>query len=194
MTNLAEAATHEDFDGIMARADELADGPQVAAALDRMAAEITRDLAGRDPLVLAVMVGGMMPTAWLLERLDFPLQLDYIHASRYRGGTRGGATIDWVARPRTPLAGRTVLVIDDILDEGYTLAAILEDCRNQGAAEVLCGVLVEKHHARRVPGLRADYTGLKVADRYLFGCGMDYHERHRQHAAVYALAEEDDRK
>lgn len=183
----------EDFNAVLARADRIAGRVEVESALDRMAGEISRDLAGRDPLVLSVMLGGLMPTAWLLQRLAFPLQLDYVHASRYRGGTRGGATIDWIARPRAPLAGRTVLVVDDILDEGHTLAAILEDCRRQGAAQVRSAVLVEKLHDRRVPGLRSDYTGLRIEDRYLFGCGMDYHEHHRQHAAVYALAEEDER-
>lgn len=182
----------EDNDAILARAERLADQADVEAALERMAREIGRDLAGRDPLVLSVMVGGLVPTAWLLQRLRFPLQLDYVHATRYRGGTRGAQRIDWLARPRTPLAGRVVLVVDDILDEGHTLAAILDDCRARGAAEVRSAVLVEKQHARRVAGLRADYTGLRIADRYLFGCGMDYHERHRQHAAVYALAAEDD--
>jgi hypoxanthine phosphoribosyltransferase len=183
----------EDFDAILARADRLAGRREVEQALDRMAGEITRDLGERDPLVLAVMIGGLMPTAWLLQRLAFPLQLDYVHASRYRGGTRGGESIDWLARPRTPLEGRAVLVVDDILDEGHTLAAILEDCRRQGAAQVRSAVLIEKQHARRLPGLRADYIGLRIEDRYLFGCGMDYHEHHRQHAAVYALARKDDR-
>ncbi|MFU8896365.1 MAG: hypoxanthine-guanine phosphoribosyltransferase [Gammaproteobacteria bacterium] len=171
---------------------ELADQGAVEQALDRMAAEIERDLGDRDPLVLAVMIGGLMPTAWLLQRLAFPLQLDYVHASRYRGGTRGGPEIDWIARPRTPLAGRAVLVVDDILDEGHTLAAILADCRAQGAADVRSAVLVEKLHERRAPGLQADYTGLQLGDHYLFGCGMDYHERHRQYPAVYALTDEDD--
>jgi len=183
----------EDFDAILGRAAQLADRETVDRVLDRMASEITRDLAGRDPLVLAVMIGGLVPAAWLLQRLEFPLQLDYIHATRYRGGTRGADRIDWIARPRTRLAGRVVLVIDDILDEGHTLAAILEDCRARGAAEVRSAVLVEKQHGRRVEGLQADYTGMRVEDRYLFGCGMDYHEHHRQHAAVYALAGEDDR-
>jgi hypoxanthine phosphoribosyltransferase len=181
----------EDFDAIMARAELLADRQAVCQALDRMAGEIRRDLGGRDPLVLAVMVGGLVPAAWLLERLAFPLQLDYVHATRYRSGTRGGE-IDWIARPRTPLDGRAVLVVDDILDEGHTLAAILEDCRQRGAATVKSAVLVQKMHERRVAGLTPDYLGLMVADRYLFGCGMDYHEHHRQHAAVYALAPEDD--
>ena len=185
--------TSEDFDAIFDRAAQLANRADVEQALDRMAGEIRRDLAGSDPLVLTVMVGGLMPTAWLLQRLTFPLQLDYVHASRYRSGTRGTAEIDWIARPRTPLAGRVVLVIDDILDEGHTLAAILDYCRAQDAAEVRSAVLVEKLHARRAAGLQADYTGLRIEDRYLFGCGMDYHEHHRQHAAVYALAEEDER-
>ena len=183
----------KDFDAILRRATLLADENAVAAALDRMAAEISRDLAGRDPLVLTVMIGGLVPSAWLLQRLAFPLQLDYIHASRYRGGTRGHARIDWIARPRSDIAGRVVLVIDDILDEGHTLAAILEDCRAHGAVEVRSAVLIEKQHDRRAEGVQADYIGLRMADRYLFGCGMDYHEHHRQHAAVYALAEEDDR-
>lgn len=183
----------EDFDAIFGRATLLADQAGVDQALDRMAREIRRDLGGRDPLVLAVMVGGLVPTGWLLKRLDFPLQLDYVHATRYRSGTRGGDSIEWIARPRTSLAGRVVLVVDDILDEGHTLAAILDDCRAQGAVEVRSAVLVEKQHRRRAAGVAADYTGLRVADRYLFGCGMDYHERHRQHAAVYALAKEDDR-
>ena len=183
----------ENFDGVLGRAEMLADEAAVAQALARMAQEIGRDLAGRDPLVLAVMLGGLVPTAWLLQRLAFPLQLDYVHATRYRGGTRGGPAIDWIARPRTPLAGRVVLVVDDILDEGHTLAAILADCRARGALDVRSAVLVEKMHLRRVAGLRADYTGLRVEDRYLFGCGMDYHEHHRQHAAIYALAGEDDR-
>ena len=190
---LKTETSSEDFDAIFDRAAQLANRADVEQALDRMASEIRRDLAGRDPLVLAVMVGGLMPTAWLLQRLAFPLQLDYIHASRYRGGTRGGAEIDWVATPRTPLPGRVVLVIDDILDVGHTLAAILDYCRAHGAAEVRSAVLVEKLHARRAAGLQADYTGLRIEDRYLFGCGMDYHDHHRQHSAVYALAEEDER-
>jgi hypoxanthine phosphoribosyltransferase len=184
----------EDFQGILRRAEPLAGRAEVEHALDRMAGEIHRDLAERDPVVLAVMVGGLLPAAWLLQRFGFPLQLDYVHATRYRGGTRGAEQVEWIARPRTSLAGRSVLVVDDILDEGHTLAAILADCRALGAADVRCAVLVEKLHDRRVAGLQADYTGLRFGDRYLFGCGMDYHERHRQHPGVYALAEEDERR
>jgi hypoxanthine phosphoribosyltransferase len=184
----------ENFNRVLARAEPVADRAAVEEALDAMAAAITRDLAGTDPLVLAVMIGGLLPAAWLLQRLEFPLQLDYVHASRYRGGTSGGECIDWIARPRASLEGRSVLVVDDILDEGHTLAAILAYCRAQGAASVRSAVLVEKIHDRRAAGLEADYTGLRTGDRYLFGCGMDYHEHHRQYAAVYALGPEDEQE
>jgi hypoxanthine phosphoribosyltransferase len=182
-----------ELEDVLGRATQLADREAVESALDRMAAEISRDLSGHDPLVLAVMIGGLVPAAWLLQRLAFPLTLDYVHATRYRSGTRGTDRIDWIARPRTPLDGRTVLVIDDVLDEGHTLAAILEDCRAGGAKEVKSAVLVEKKLRRRARALKADYTGLRIEDRYLFGCGMDYREHHRQHAAVFALADEDER-
>jgi hypoxanthine phosphoribosyltransferase len=158
-----------------------------------MAVAIERDLAGTDPLLLAVMIGGMMPAAWLASRLPFRLQLDYVHATRYRGGTRGGTTIDWLARPRAPVAGRTVLVVDDVLDEGHTLAAILADCRHRGAASVRAAVLVEKRSTRRAPGVVADYVGMELEDRYLFGCGMDYLERYRQFGGIYAIVPEDER-
>jgi hypoxanthine phosphoribosyltransferase len=183
----------EDYDAILRRAELLADPARVRRALDAMAAEIRRDLGEHDPVVLAVMIGGLLPAAWLVERLSFPLQLDYVHATRYRGGTQGSAELEWIARPRTSLQGRSVLVVDDILDEGYTLDAILEDCRDRGADQVRSAVLIDKQHPRRYKNMQADYVGLKLEDRYLFGCGMDFHEHHRQHPGVYALAPEDDK-
>ena len=182
----------ENFDAILDRADLLADPARVARALDEMAADIRRDIGEHDPVVLAVMVGGLLPTAWLVQRLAFPLQLDYVHATRYQGGTRGIAELEWIARPRTSLRGRSVLVVDDILDEGYTLDAILEDCRDRGADQVRSAVLIDKQHPRRYKNMQADYVGIRLEDRYLFGCGMDFHEHLRQHPAVYALAPEDD--
>ncbi len=181
-----------DFQGILSRAEQLHSAEDVAGALDRMAAEVRRDLEGRDPLVLAVMVGGMIPATWLIQRLSFPHQLDYVHATRYRGGTRGGPALEWRASPRSDLRDRHVLVVDDILDEGPTLAAILGACRAQGAASVRAAVLVKKRHDRCVAGLAPDYIGVEVEDRYVFGCGMDYRERFRQLPAIYALAPEDE--
>ena len=111
-----------------------------------------------------------------------------MHATRYRGDVRG-QELEWIARPRTPLEGRTVLVLDDILDEGVTLAAILEDCRAQGARAVHSAVLVDKRIGRPRTLERADFTGLSVPDRYVFGFGMDYRGYLRNLPAIYAVAE-----
>ncbi len=171
------------------QADRLYSREDIERALDRMAGEIGACLSGRDPLVLAVLTGGMIPAAQLVLRLDFPLTLDYLHATRYRGATRGGE-LHWLARPRHELAGRTVLVVDDILDEGITLAAILDYCRQVGAEAVYSAVLVDKIRPREVLP-RADFTGLTVPDRYVFGYGMDYHDYLRNLPGIYALKEDD---
>lgn len=169
-------------------ADEICSPQQINTALDTMAAAITQRLRDTDPIVICVMTGGLIPTGHLLTRLDFPLHIDYLHATRYRGETRGGE-LHWITRPALPLAGRTLLVVDDILDEGLTLAAILDYLRGQGAAAVYSAVLVKKRHDRRVNHIQADFVGLEVEDRYVFGCGMDYHGYFRNLPGIYALRE-----
>lgn len=178
--------TAEQARQVYAEADRLYSSAQVNEALDRMAAAIGAELGARDPIVICVMTGGLIPAGHLLTRLDFPLHIDYLHATRYRGGTRGGE-LNWITRPLLPFAGRTVLVIDDILDEGLTLAAIQEELRTQGAAAVYSAVLVKKQHDRRAAHITADFVGLEVADRYVFGCGMDYHGYHRNLPGIYAV-------
>ena len=158
---------------------------QIEAALDRLAVAITARLEGRDPLVLMVMNGAFVTAARLLPRLRFPLRVGYLHATRYRSGTRGGE-INWIAHPRPAVTGQVVLVVDDIFDEGDTLKVILDEVRQQGAAAVYSAVLVSKRHDRKVLGLTVDFVGLEVPDRYVFGCGMDYKEYWRQLPVIYA--------
>ncbi len=158
---------------------------QIETALDRLAATIAARLEGRDPLVLMVMNGAFVTAAGLLSRLRFPLRVGYLHATRYRGGTRGGA-INWISPPRPAVAGQVVLVVDDIFDEGDTLKAILDEVRQRGAMAVYSAVLVNKRHDRKVPGLTVDFVGLEAPDRYVFGCGMDYKDYWRQLPALYA--------
>ena len=168
-------------------ADCLADETTVEAALDRMAAEITARLADANPLVYAVMNGGLIFAGRILPRLPFPLEVAYLHASRY-GHAIQGTLLDWRVRPTQDLRGRTVLVLDDILDEGHTLKAIIEHLKEEGAAEVLSAVLVHKLHDRKAePGMRADFSGLDIADRFLFGCGMDYKGYWRNAPGIYAV-------
>ncbi len=171
---------------VLRQADLLYSPGEVESAYERLARAITAVLADRDPLVLSVMVGGLVVAGKLLPRLDFPLEVDYIHATRYGGQTQG-SELHWRAYPATPLEGRAVLVVDDILDEGLTLAAILDHCRAKGAREVYSAVLVEKCHQRKPAMQHADFTGVSVEDRYVFGCGMDYRGYLRNVSGIYAV-------
>jgi hypoxanthine phosphoribosyltransferase len=163
---------------------------EVEAALDRMAINIHRCLYDKNPIILCVMIGGLVPMGNLLPRLDFPLEVDYVHATRYRGEIKGG-NLDWKVKPSLNLANRTVLVVDDILDGGVTLAAIIEEVKSLGASEVLSAVLVDKHHKRVPNGLKnADFVGLQVDDHYIFGYGMDYNEYLRNAPGIFVVSPE----
>lgn len=177
--------TAEQALAVLREAELLCAPEQVEAALDRMAAAITARLEGQDLLALMVMNGAFVTAAGLLSRLRFPLRIGYLHATRYRSGTRGG-DIDWIAHPRPAVAGQSVLVVDDIFDEGDTLKAIVDEVRQRGATTVYSAVLVNKRHNRKAPGLTVDFVGLEIPDRYVFGCGMDYQEYWRQLPAIYA--------
>lgn len=163
---------------------------EVEAALDRMAINIHEKLHDKNPVLICVMIGGLVPMGNLLPRLDFPLEVDYVHATRYRGETTGG-DLHWKVRPSLDLKDRTVLVVDDILDGGVTLAAILDEIHKLGAKEVYSAVLVDKHHKRVENGLKdADFVGLKVDDHYIFGYGMDYHEYLRNAPGIFIVSPE----
>lgn len=182
--------SEEDFGGVLERAERLHGRDDVDAALDRMAEAIDTAFGGEIVLYLPILQGGLIPAGMLAPRLNLHIEQDYVHATRYRGDTTGRELI-WRSKPMVPLAGRRVLVVDDILDEGLTLKAIVNWCREQGARSVSSAVLVEKAHSRRVPGVEADFVGLRVPDRYVFGCGLDYRERFRNLPAIYAVSEQD---
>jgi hypoxanthine phosphoribosyltransferase len=170
----------------LAHAQLIHDRAALAAAIARIGVGIDRELDGAAAVFVTVMQGALIFAGQLATAITTPLAFDYVHATRYRGTTRGGE-LHWIKRPSTPLAGATVLLVDDILDEGLTLNAIRDFCLQQGAARVLLVVLCEKRHDRGVPGLRADFVGVEVPDRYVFGYGMDYHEQGRNLAAIYAV-------
>lgn len=160
---------------------------EVEAALDRMAIKIHEQLHDKNPVILCVMIGGMVPLGNLLVRLDFPLEVDYVHATRYKGEITGGS-IEWKIKPSAQLEGRTVLVVDDILDGGLTLAAIIDEIKVLGAHEVYSAVLVDKFRKRVPKGLqKADFVGLEVEDHYIFGYGMDYNEYLRNAPGIFVV-------
>ena len=160
----------------------------VQAALNKVATEITQQLAEKNPLVLCVMAGGVIFCGQLLTKLNFPLDFDYLHATRYGPETQGGK-ISWRCAPWTPVKGRVVLLVDDILDEGVTLAAVKDSLMHQGAAEVLTAVFADKENGKQKPIL-ADFCGLTVPDRFVFGYGMDVDGAWRNLPAIYAMKED----
>lgn len=161
---------------------------EVEEAIARVAREVSLRLAHAYPLVLVVMGGAIVFAGQLLPRLRFPLDLDYIHASRYGARTSGGR-IAWKTEPPQSVRGRAVLVLDDILDAGLTMRAIRAKVLEMGAASFHCAVLVEKE----LPGARpiaADFVGLRIPDRFVFGCGMDAKGYWRNLPEIRAMPED----
>lgn len=170
---------------ILQQAELIYPAAEVDAAVQRLAAEITEAVAESEPLVLCVMSGAAIFAGQLLPCFDFPLEFDYIQATRYRNRLQGD-DIHWLVEPKENVHGRTILLLDDILDEGHTLEAVQKKCLDAGAAEILIAVLAEKDTGCIKP-VRADFVGLTVPNRYVFGCGMDVHGWWRNLPAIYAL-------
>ncbi len=173
---------------ILEAAELIHSAAAVDAAIERVAAEIAATLKDRYPLVLSVMGGAVVFTGRILPMLNFPLDFDYIHASRY-GGTTSGGPVDWKVEPKGNVAGRVVLVLDDILDIGDTMLAIRQRILGLGAEAFYCAVLTDKKKGQAKP-IDADFVGLSLPDRYVFGCGMDAHGIWRNLPAIYALRQD----
>lgn len=160
--------------------------PQQAVnhAISKIADQLNEDYASEPPLVLCVMGGGVYLTGQLLPKLDFLLEFDYIHATRYHD--INGSVVEWLVKPKKTIHQRNVLILDDILDEGVTLKAIVDECEKLGAKNIKIAVLVEKKLDIHKP-VHADYVGLMVPNLYVFGCGMDVYGWWRNLPAIYAL-------
>jgi hypoxanthine phosphoribosyltransferase len=160
----------------------------IEAAIERMGGQVTQALGGERALFLTVLHGGLIFAGSLALSIGCDLQFDYVHATRYRGTTRG-TQLQWLRRPETAMRERSVILVDDILDEGHTLSALRDACVAEGARRVLVAVLCEKRHGRCVPGMKANFVGVQVPDRYVFGYGMDWHEQGRNLPGIYAIAD-----
>ncbi len=174
----------KEINSVLADAELLVNEQEIAAAITQIAEQINTKLADSNPLVLCVMNGGLVFTGQLLPKLTIALTLDSINASRYDNQTSGGA-IKWINTPQSSVKNRTILIVDDILDEGITLAAIYDYCLAQGATAIYSAVLVNKLLEQSKP-IQADFIGLNLENRYLFGYGMDYKGYLRNAPGIYA--------
>ncbi len=172
---------------VLEQAELLFDRERCDKAVDQLAVRISVALYERNPILVCVMNGGVVLTADLLSRLHFPLELDYVHATRY-GNTTSGASVEWRGSPQVDCKDRAVLIVDDILDEGITLAAVVGRYRDAGAATVYSAVMLRKQ-LTWPRSMDADFVALECPDRYVFGRGMDYRGYWRNLAAIYALRE-----
>lgn len=159
---------------------------EVKEAVTRMAVDINAHYGNKPIILVAVMTGAIMPAAWLASQLKMPLQMDFIHATRYQGQTEGGE-LDFRVPPRLNLQNHDVLIVDDIYDIGLTLQLIEKYCESRGARTVNSAVLVRKIHDRETTGNLPAFIGMEVEDKYVFGCGMDVYEYWRQLDEIRAL-------
>lgn len=179
--------TNQEAKSILAEAELLHSAEAVQTSLKKVADEINRTLADQHPLVLSVMGGAVIFTGQLLPMLNFPLDFDYLHVSRY-GNEKQGGELHWKVAPRENVKGKVVLVLDDILDEGHTMQAIKQRVMELGATKFYCAVFADKMHGKVKP-IQADFVGLELADRFVFGFGMDIHGAWRNLPAIYAVKE-----
>jgi hypoxanthine phosphoribosyltransferase len=180
---LSQQSAHE----IINNAEVIYSADEVQAALTRVAQDINDALANTHPLVLSVMGGAVVFTGQLLPLLTFPLDFDYVHVSRY-GNNKQGGEMHWKVAPGESVTGRIVLVVDDILDEGETLAAVKQRVMAMGAAGFYSAIFADKRNGKNKP-IQADFVGLEVPDRFVFGYGMDIHGAWRNLPAIYATKE-----
>lgn len=170
----------------LAQSDLLHDRAELERVIADMGRRIEAELEGERAVFLPVMNGALIFAGQLALAIRSDLEFDYVHATRYRGAT-SGSDLHWLREPAVPLAGRVVLLVDDILDEGHTLKAVREDCYRRGAKKVLIASLCTKRHDRLVEGIASDFNGVELPDRYVFGYGLDYHEQGRNLPGIYAL-------
>jgi len=177
----------ESMQAVLNNAEQLYSEQEIYVALEKVARQLTTDFEEVNPLILCVMTGSLMTTGHLLAKLSFPLEVDYIHVSRYGSEIKGGE-VKWLHEPATSLNDRNVILIEDIVDEGVTLQLLRDYCLSKGVESVSCATLLEKRDVEKV-GEGADYIGLTVPNRYVFGFGMDYKGFWRNLPSIYAVAD-----
>ncbi len=187
---MEEHLSQIDINSVRENAEILITEEDINLAIDTVAKDIESSFNKEVPVMLCVMKGGLMFTSALMQRIASPMVLDYVHVDRYRNKTQG-SSIHWHKEPDTSLLNKTVIIVDDIFDEGYTLQELIAYCEVKGAKKVLSAVLLKKKLSNTPTNVTPDFIGLEVTDRYVFGWGMDYKGYLRNLSSIYAITESD---
>lgn len=189
MSKKTQKLSNTELETVLKRSECLITEARIAAAYDQLAATLNLHYANKNPIIIVVLNGGLIPAGHLLTRLSFAHRMDYIHATRYRDN-QGTNELYWKATIDTDLADEDVLLIDDIFDEGITLKAVVESLKTHQPKSLMTCCLLDKDHNRKVQDFQIDFVGTVVEDRYIYGCGMDYHGYLRHLPGIYALKED----
>jgi hypoxanthine phosphoribosyltransferase len=171
------------------QSQQLFDADQVDQAISELADTVAEQIKDDFPLVLCVMNGGLFMTGQLMRFWDFPLTIDYVHATRYRLATLGRDVL-WKAYPQNSLKNRHVIIVDDIFDQGYTLEEVKSYGMKQGAKKCTSVFLIRKQHQRKRADIEADFVALECGDLYVYGSGMDLHSHFRNLSGIHAIPAE----
>lgn len=184
--NVADDKLLKEIQDVQQQSECLLTQEQVFQGIVQLAKPMSAELADKNPILICIMNGGLNFTAALLNHFHFPLQVDYLHLTRYQGALSGSA-IQWISKPVLNLENRVVLLIDDILDQGLSLQAAQEYCIGQSAKQIYSAVLIKKRLKTGEQKVTADFFAFECEDRYLFGFGMDYKNYLRNAPGIYAL-------
>ena len=158
--------------------EQLITRDQIQQRISELGAEISRDYAGRNPLLIGVLKGACLFLSDLMRAIEVPLALEFIAISSYGSATRTSGEVRILKDLDVPIEGRHILVVEDIVDTGLTLSYLLANLKSRGAASVKLAALLDKHQ-RREREVPIDYLGFKIPDEFVVGYGLDFAERYR---------------
>ncbi|MFK8027684.1 MAG: hypoxanthine-guanine phosphoribosyltransferase [Gammaproteobacteria bacterium] len=184
MANLSS----QELQAVKENSDLIFSASQIKSAIENMGFALEEKINGKNAILVCVMNGGIITTSDLLRSMDCDVRLDYLQVARYRDKTVGGS-LHWLKEPQLSLEDQTVVLVDDIYDEGYTMEELVSYCKKHGAKEVITTVLLLKKKSTPQVGRKPDIFGLEVTDRYVYGYGMDYKGYLRNVPAIYAISE-----
>ncbi|HAZ31091.1 MAG TPA: hypoxanthine phosphoribosyltransferase [Dehalococcoidia bacterium] len=151
---------------------------QIRQKVAELADQIRRDYRGKNPLLIGILKGSFVFLSDLIRVLDMPLEVDFIWISSYGSGKESSGDVEVVQYLRTPIEGREILVVEDIVDTGLSLSSFLDRLRQEKPASIRLCALLDKPSRRKTP-VHIDYPGFTIPDRFVVGYGLDFDEKYR---------------